>query len=204
MYSFHFFLRYSIITAIKQCYKLMFSNHYQEKVIEYSKEKASIMKETKTNVMRILKKEKIEYTPYFYEPDPKLTGEQIASMLDEPINCVFKTLVCKGKSRQLYAFLIPVAKELDLKLAAKACGEKEVEMLPLKDLLPATGYVHGGCSPIGMKKMMKHYIDDSALLNEYIFFSGGKVGTQVKLKTSSAIKVAELVSAPIAKNPDIY
>lgn len=162
------------------------------------------MKEIKTNVMRILEKEKIEYTPFYFEPDQRLTGEQIAKMLDEPIDCVFKTLVCKGKSRQFYAFLIPVAKELDLKLAAKASGEKQVEMIPLKELLPTTGYVHGGCSPIGMKKMMKHYIDDSSLTKEYIFFSGGKVGTQVKLKTSSAIQVAELVSAPIAKDPDIY
>lgn len=162
------------------------------------------MKINKTNVMRILDQEKTEYTPFFYEANPKLTGEEIAKILNEPVDTVFKTLICQGKSHSFYAFLIPVAKELDLKSAAKACGEKEVQMLPLKDLLPTTGYVHGGCSPIGLKKHMKHYIDDSALSYDYIFFSGGKVGAQVKLKTQDALKVAELIPASISKEPDRY
>lgn len=162
------------------------------------------MKETKTNVMRILDSKKVEYTPYFYEPDQSLTGEEIARLLNEPVDCVFKTLVCKGKSHQFYAFLVPVAKELDLKLAARACGEKEVEMLPLKDLLPTTGYVHGGCSPIGMKKRMRNYIDESASDHEQIFFSGGKLGAQVRLSVKDALKVAELTLAPLSKDPDVY
>lgn len=155
--------------------------------------------ENKTNVMRILDSAKIKYEPFYYDANPKLTGEQIAEILNEPADAVFKTLVLKGKSKQLYAFLIPVVKELDLKLAAKACGEKEVEMLPLKELLPSTGYVHGGCSPIGMKKRIPHYIDESSLNFDYIFFSAGKLGAQVKLKCEDAYRIAELKSADLTK-----
>lgn len=159
-------------------------------------------KTEKTNVMRLLDKAKVNYEPFFYEPDPKLTGAEIAKILNEPTYKVFKTLVCVGKSRNFYAFLIPVDKELDLKLAAKAANEKDIEMLPLKNLLPTTGYVHGGCSPIGMKKHMKHFIDSSATTLDFLYFSGGKVGAQVKLKKDDALKVAELIPAPLAKDPD--
>lgn len=156
-------------------------------------------KEEKTNVMRVLDQMKIPYTPHEYEPDPKLTGADIAKILGEDPNSVFKTLVAKGKSNVCYAFLIPVSKELDLKKAASAANEKYIEMLPLKLLLPTTGYVHGGCSPIGMKKHMKHFIDASALNYERISFSGGRVGFQVTLKKEDAFKAAELIAKDLSK-----
>ncbi len=154
-------------------------------------------KEIKTNVMRLLDKAKVQYDPRFYDPNPKLTGSDIAGILGEDHNQVFKTLVAVGKSNEHYAFLIPVDAELNLKKAAKATGEKSIEMIPLKQLLPLTGYVHGGCSPIGMKKRMKHYIDSSALDKEKIFISGGRLGSQVGIKLTDAIKVAELIPADL-------
>lgn len=161
-------------------------------------------KEIKTNVMRILDREKIAYVPHFYEADPKLTGAEIAKILNEDPASVFKTLVAKGKSGAFFAFLVPVAKELDLKAAALAAKEKSIEMLPLKQLLPTTGYVHGGCSPIGMKKRMAHFIDSSCQAFQRISFSGGKVGCQVTVGLADALKGAELTPAPIAKDPDEY
>lgn len=163
------------------------------------KETKEMPRMEKTNVMRLLDKAGIPYEPFFYEPDPKLTGSQIAQILNEPPSKVFKTLVCVGKSKSFYAFLIPVNKELDLKLAAKAAEEKDIEMLPLKSLLPTTGYVHGGCSPLGMKKHMRHFIDLSAGDLDFIYFSGGKRGTQVKLKRDDALKVAELSVVPLVR-----
>lgn len=156
-------------------------------------------KENKTNVMRLLDGAHVAYTPHFYEPDPKMTGKEIAELLGESLPSVFKTLVAVGKSKTHYAFLIPVAKELDLKKAAEASGEKSIEMIPQKELLPLTGYVHGGCSPIGMKKRMKHFIDISAESLDKISMSGGKVGAQVTLSYADAKRVAELIPADLAK-----
>lgn len=152
--------------------------------------------------MRLLEQAKVQYTPHFYEPNPHLTGAQIAEILGEDLPSVFKTLVAVGKSGAHYAFLVPVAKELDLKKAATAAKEKSIEMIPQKELLPLTGYVHGGCSPIGMKKRMKHFIDSSVLNHERISMSGGKVGVQVTLKTADAIRIAELEVADFAKEPE--
>ena len=115
-------------------------------------------KEEKTNVMRILDGKKIAYQSHTYEADPTLTGEQIAEILGEEPEKVFKTLVTQAKSGTYYVFVVPVKEELDLKKAAKAAGEKAVSMLKQKDLLPLTGYVHGGCSPIGMKKPFATYL----------------------------------------------
>lgn len=143
----------------------------------------------KTNVMRILDELKIEYTSYEYEKNQSLTGADIASLLKEPPEQVFKTLICKGKSKSYYAFMIPVLKELDLKKAAKAVNEKSVEMILFKDLLSVTGYVHGGCSPIGLKKDYKVSIDLSVLNFDEFYFSGGKVGVQVRLKVNDFIKI---------------
>ena len=109
-------------------------------------------KEEKTNVMRVLDAKKIPYENHAYEPDPTLSGEDIAKILGEDPEKVFKTLVTQGKSGSYYVFVVPVKEELDLKKAAKAAGEKAVSMIKQKELLPLTGYVHGGCSPIGMKK----------------------------------------------------
>ena len=131
--------------------------------------------------MRILDSNNIEYSQYEYEANQSLTGEEIASILHEDVNSVFKTLITKGKSNDYYAFMIPVNKELDLKKAAKTVCEKSVEMIPFKDLLKITGYVHGGCSPLGMKKQYPTYIDESALNWDTIYVSAGVRGLQLKL-----------------------
>lgn len=138
-------------------------------------------KEDKTNVMRTLDRAKIKYEHREYEPDATLSGAEIAAMLGEKPEFVFKTLVTVSKSKLHYVFMIPVKEELDLKKCAKAVGEKSVEMIPQKELLPLTGYVHGGCSPIGMKKRFPTFVDETAQLFDTIHFSGGKVGCQIRM-----------------------
>ncbi len=140
--------------------------------------------------MRILDSSNIKYSQYEYEADQSLTGEEIASILHEDVNSVFKTLITKGKSNDYYAFMIPVNKELDLKKAAKTVCEKSVEMIAFKDLLKITGYVHGGCSPLGLKKDYQVSIDESVLALEELYFSGGKVGVQVKVKVDDFLNLA--------------
>ena len=137
-------------------------------------------KAEKTNVMRVLDSLKVAYNSHEYEADATLTGEQIAGILGEDVTRVFKTLVTQGKSGQYYVFIIPVAEELNLKKAASTVGEKSVAMIKQKELLPLTGYVHGGCSPIGMKKKFSTYIHETAAELEKIYVSGGKVGVQIK------------------------
>ena len=144
----------------------------------------------KTNVMRVLDSKKIPYTAHSYDPDPTKTGEEIAGLLGEDADCVFKTLVTQGKSGQYYVFVVPVKEELDLKKAAKASGEKAISMIKQKELLPLTGYVHGGCSPIGMKKQFPTFIHQTAPELEHIFVSAGKVGFQVELSPANLIRVA--------------
>ena len=153
--------------------------------------------EDKTNVMRILQQKKIDYKSYSYEPDSTLTGGEIADILGEPKDRVFKTLVTEGKGRTYYVFVIPVEKELDLKKAAKAVSEKSVSMLPLKELLPLTGYVHGGCSPIGMKKSFVTVVHESAKDFDKIFFSAGKVGFQVEVAPEDLAKVVRYTFADV-------
>ena len=119
-------------------------------------------KDDKTNVMRVLDKAKINYSFRKYEQNASLTGGEIARLLGEEPEKVFKTLVTVSKSKEHYVFMLPVEKELDLKKAARAAGEKNIEMIAQKELLSLTGYVHGGCSPIGMKKQFKTFIDESA------------------------------------------
>ena len=154
-------------------------------------------KPEKTNVMRVLDSKKISYTSHEYEPDPTLTGEQIAAILGEPASNVFKTLVTLGRSGAHYVFVIPVHAELDLKKAAKASGEKSIEMIRQKELLPLTGYVHGGCSPIGMKKPFPTFIHASAETLEKIYVSAGKVGFQIELSPSDLINAAGCVPADL-------
>ena len=149
--------------------------------------------------MRILDSNNIEYSQYEYEANQSLTGEEIASILHEDVNSVFKTLITKGKSNDYYAFMIPVNKELDLKKAAKTVCEKSVEMIPFKDLLKITGYVHGGCSPLGLKKDYQVSIDESALALEELYFSGGKVGVQVKVKVDDFLNLAHPKIADLVK-----
>ena len=155
-------------------------------------------KEEKTNVMRILEAKKIAYDEFTYDRD-KISAVEVAASLGQDVASVFKTLVTIGKSKEHYVFMIPGEAELDLKKAAKAAGEKSLEMIPQKELLPLTGYIHGGCSPIGMKKLFKTFIDNNAMDFEKICFSGGKVGHQVQLPLASLQKVIRIETADVIK-----
>ena len=143
----------------------------------------------KTNVMRILDQKKIKYNEYFYGNTNAISGVEVARALNEDANKVFKTLVTIAKSKQNYVFMIPVEKELDFKKCAQSTNEKSIEMIPQKDLLPLTGYVHGGCSPIGLKKPFKVIIDISAKNFNEIIFSGGKIGYQVEVNLKDLEKI---------------
>ncbi len=147
-------------------------------------------KEEKTNVMRVLDSKKIPYNSHSYKQDPTMTGEDIAGILGEDPGKVFKTLVTQGKSGAYYVFVVPVKAELDLKKAAKASGEKAISMIKQKELLPLTGYVHGGCSPIGMKKPFPTFIHETVADIDKIFVSAGKVGFQIELSPQDLIGVA--------------
>lgn len=153
----------------------------------------------KTNVMRILDQKKIKYNEYYYGDTDAISGIDVANVLNEDPNKVFKTLVTVAKSKQNYVFMIPVEKELDFKKCAKSVNEKSIEMIPQKELLPLTGYVHGGCSPIGLKKQFKVVIDKSANNFEKIIFSGGKVGYQVEVDINDFKKVINCKFEDIVK-----
>ena len=137
--------------------------------------------EEKTNVMRILDQKKIKYNSYYYGDTGAISGVEVAEVLKQNFEQVFKTLVTVGHSKKYYVFMIPVDKELDLKKASIVVGEKSVSMLPSKELLNLTGYIHGGCSPIGMKKQFPVIIDISAQQFSTIIFSAGKIGYQVEV-----------------------
>ena len=151
----------------------------------------------KTNVMRVLDAKKISYESHSYEPDATMTGEEIAGVLGEPAEKVFKTLVTQGKTGAYYVFVVPVVEELDLKKAAKAAGEKAIAMIKQKDLLGLTGYVHGGCSPVGMKKQFPTFIHETATGYDKVFVSAGKVGFQIELAPADLIKVANIKTADL-------
>ena len=137
----------------------------------------------KTNVMRLLDAARLPYQPYRYDaPEGALSGVEVARSLKQEPGHVFKTLVTAGASGQHYVFVIPVAEELNLKKAAAAAGEKKIEMIKSKELLPLTGYVHGGCSPIGMKKPFPTFVDETVILWDTMLFSAGKIGWQVEMK----------------------
>ncbi|MBO4920765.1 MAG: Cys-tRNA(Pro) deacylase [Lachnospiraceae bacterium] len=154
-------------------------------------------KEEKTNVCRVLDSKKITYNLHTYEADPTLTGEQIAGILGEASEKVFKTLVTVGKTGQHYVFVVPVAEELDLKKAAKAAGEKSIDMIKQKELLPLTGYVHGGCSPIGMKKPFPTFVHETASGFDKMFVSAGKVGYQIEVAPTDLFGVVGCKTADI-------
>lgn len=156
----------------------------------------------KTNVMRVLDGKKISYTSHTYEPDQAMSGEQIAGILGEDPAHVFKTLVTQGKSGNYYVFVVPVQAELDLKKAAKAAGEKSVNMIKQKELLPLTGYVHGGCSPIGMKKQFPTFLHETAKQYDKIFVSAGKVGYQIELSPLDLLSVIRCDFADIAEEKE--
>ena len=147
-------------------------------------------KEEKTNVMRTLDQKKIPYTAHTYDPDGPIDGVSVAAALGQDPAHVFKTLVTKGASGGYYVFDIPVAENLDLKKAARAVGEKSVAMLPQKELLGLTGYVHGGCSPVGMKKQFPTVVEQSLREKPFIYVSGGKRGLQLKLAPGDLVQAA--------------
>lgn len=151
----------------------------------------------KTNVMRVLDSKKIKYKEHYYGDTDAVSGMEVVAALGQQPENVFKTLVTTGKSGTHYVFMVPVAEELDLKKAAKAVGEKSIEMLKAKDLLGLTGYIHGGCSPIGMKKFFKTTIHKTAVEYGTIMFSGGKVGFQVELPFEELRKVINIFTADI-------
>ncbi|WP_173471986.1 Cys-tRNA(Pro) deacylase [Eubacterium ruminantium] len=151
----------------------------------------------KTNVMRVLDSKKVKYSSHTYEPDATLRGEEIAAILGEDVEKVFKTLVTVSKSGKNYVFVVPVNAELDLKKAASAAGEKAISMIKQKDLLPLTGYVHGGCSPIGMKKMYPTFVHITAKEYDTIFVSAGRVGAQVELSPVDLANTVKLEFADI-------
>lgn len=159
-------------------------------------------KETKTNVMRILDKAGISYIAKSYEhrDDEPFDGASVARSLGEDPAEVFKTLVTRGKSGDYFVFVLPVEQELDLKAAARSVGEKSVEMIHVKDINKVTGYIRGGCSPIGMKKQFPTYINETAQLCDTIVVSGGKIGTQVELAPDALIQLIGAQYAPLTRD----
>lgn len=152
----------------------------------------------KTNVMRLLDGKKIEYETFCYIDTPTTVGTEVASLLGQDPNSVFKTLVTVASSGEHYVFVVPVNRELDLKKAAKCVGEKKIEMIKSKELLPLTGYIHGGCSPIGMKKFFRTVINSSAHDFERIYFSAGKIGYQVGVRIEDIEKIIRVEYGDIA------
>lgn len=148
-------------------------------------------KDVKTNAMRILDREKIEYESFFYECEEFEDGIHTADMLGLEHKLVYKTIVTKGHSGNYYVFVLPIEKAIELKTAAKSVGEKSIELLPLKDVLSVTGYVRGGCTAIGMKKRYETRVDISAAELPYIMVSAGRIGAQLKLKPEDLIKASK-------------
>lgn len=137
-------------------------------------------KEIKTNAVRALQAARLPHLVHTFPTDEALSGVEVAKLLDEDPNTVFKTLVTVGKSGNNFVFMIPVAEELDLRKAAQSVGEKNIHMIKSRELLPLTGYVHGGCSPIGMKKQFVTVVDETAQLFDQIIFSAGRIGAQIE------------------------
>lgn len=156
-------------------------------------------KEEKTNVMRVLDSKKVEYKSHNYLASGAVSGTEVAHVLGQNPDSVFKTLVTVSKSKNYYVFLVPVEKELDLKKAAAVVGEKKIEMLKSKELLGLTGYIHGGCSPIGMKKFFRTTVDETAKNYETIMFSAGKIGYQVEMNPADLEKVIRFEYADITE-----
>lgn len=158
------------------------------------------MSEEKTNVMRVLDQKKVPYTPHHYaHPDGAVDGASVAALIDKAPASVCKTLVTQGASKKYYVFVIPVLKELDLKAAAKAVREKSIEMIKQAQLLPLTGYVHGGCSPVGMKKQFPTVFDQSVEGLDTITVSAGKIGAQVEVAPAALAELVRGTFAPVTK-----
>lgn len=158
-------------------------------------------KDPKTNVMRALEQKEIPYTPYYYKHgEGAVDGVTVASLLDQDPERGFKTLVTRGASKNYYVFDVPVAENLDLKKAAKAVGEKSIQMIHVAELLDLTGYVRGGCSPVGMKKSFPTVFHETALHFSTIFVSGGKIGTQVEVSPQDLLALTGAQLADIIVN----
>lgn len=158
-------------------------------------------KSKKTNAERILDQNKVEYTSMSYDlSDDKIDGISVADKIGKSHDVVFKTLVTHGQGRDLYVFVVPVSSDLDMKKAAKACGEKKIEMIPVKDIQKHTGYIRGGCSPIGMKKKYKTFIHEAILGAGEIIVSAGKKGAQICLKPEDLARVIEAEFVDIVHN----
>ncbi|HCW54320.1 MAG TPA: Cys-tRNA(Pro) deacylase [Clostridium sp.] len=158
------------------------------------------VKETKTNAMRLLDRNKVEYTTHSYQnEDGKIDGVAVAHKIGRDEESVFKTLVTVGHSKENYVFVVPVAEELDMKKAAKAAGEKNIEMIHVKDINKITGYIRGGCSPLGMKKVFKTFVHNTATNYPTIVFSGGKIGSQIEMNPNDLPKVIECEFVDIIK-----
>ncbi len=154
-------------------------------------------KQEKTNVMRLLDQRRIPYEPHFYGDTGAVSGTEVAAALGEDPAQVYKTLVTVGRSGGHYVFIIPVEQELDLRKAASAAGEKSIEMIKAKELLPLTGYIHGGCSPVGMKKPFPTFLDSSAEGKSVIFVSGGKIGCQIEISPDDLHSIVPFCHAPL-------
>lgn len=157
------------------------------------------MKPEKTNVMRLLDAAGLEYKTWCYADTDAVSGVEVADVLGQDRDQVFKTLVTVGRTKAYYVFVIPVAEELDLRKAAAAVGEKNIEMIKSKELLPLTGYIHGGCSPIGMKKPFVTVLDETAQLFDTIIFSAGKIGYQVQLSPESLQQLVPFTYADLTQ-----
>ena len=156
------------------------------------------MAEQKTNVMRLLEQKKIKYVAHEYpHGDSPVDGITVAKLTGQDPDKVFKTLVVRGASKAIYVFVIPVAEELELKKAAKSAGEKSVAMIQVSEITPLTGYVRGGCSPVGMKKQYKKFIHNSCLELDTMIVSAGKIGYQIELDPQELIKLSRAVTADI-------
>ncbi len=158
------------------------------------------MKKVKTNAMRILDKEKIDYTMVSYSADDgKIDGISVAAKIGREPGIVYKTLISQGASKAYYVFVIPVEEELDLKKAAKVVGEKKIEMIPVKEITKVSGYIRGGCSPVGMKKLFPTYIHEAASQHETIIVSGGQISLQIEIKVDGLAKVVNAKLADLIK-----
>ncbi|MGC5324005.1 Cys-tRNA(Pro) deacylase [Brevibacillus sp. SYSU BS000544] len=158
------------------------------------------MKQSKTNAMRLLDKEKIDYAMMTYQTDDgKIDGVSVANKIGREAGVVYKTLISQGTSKAYFVFVIPVEAELDLKKAARAVGEKKVEMIPVKDITKVSGYIRGGCSPIGMKKLFTTIIDERAQSLDTMIVSGGNIGVQIELKAENLAKVTKANFADVAQ-----
>lgn len=156
----------------------------------------------KTNAMRILDSQKIEYSEIEYDASSGISALEVAKSTGEDPSRIYKTLVTVSREKEHFVFVVPAEKELDLKKAATAAGTKNIEMIPQKELLPLTGYVHGGCSPVGMKKEFETFLDSSAKDKDYIFISGGKIGIQIKINPDDLVGAIDGKYFEISKNKD--